>query len=554
MFNKEKPIDVLLYSSPKGGGNTYQQFLIKQGYNVWYTHNKYFFKMPGPIGQNAGIELEDYIRLQIDYRKNNPNLKKLKIIFSWREIIEQNISFFFQNYKFWHKPINFDFVKNVDSFDINNVYHYINYFNNYKLTCIEDKDNFFELFPDLKLSSFIKKEGYFILQTNDIDFYITRFRDIDKINLILSNIMNDNSFLNSEVISYNTSSKKPYKKIYDLFIDKYYLPEYVYNSLTSECKFLKFLLNDDEFDKYLDKWKKKIDKNKSLIIKNNYFILQNDSNKAYEKYINNYHFSLSNRFNNLPNNYFCLLYPDKHIIFKKYLPTYVLKNINNNYFLRNITNNDQIFFNININDISDFYKCDTHMNLKGTLKLFKEFINMINKTNLFDKIYISTNEDELIVEYKNPINWYCYGDLLWEINIDKNKIQNMKFENEIVYSIGEEKYIYTNTYNKIINQYKEFSIIDKSSLENIIIKDDDEVNWNIISKHILKNVNRENFDNNKTVLIYYDSFSCSLIPVLFKTFKECVLIKEIFKYNDTIINKFKPDFIFDLSVLRFNLN
>ena len=38
-----------------------------------------------------------YINLQISYRKNNPKLKKLKILFSWREHIEQQISFFFQN-------------------------------------------------------------------------------------------------------------------------------------------------------------------------------------------------------------------------------------------------------------------------------------------------------------------------------------------------------------------------------------------------------------------------------------------------------------------------
>lgn len=81
MFNKEKPIDILIYSSPKGGGNIYQQLLTKQGYNVWYTHNKYFFKMPGPVCQNTGIDLEDYINLQINYRKNNLKLKKLKILF-----------------------------------------------------------------------------------------------------------------------------------------------------------------------------------------------------------------------------------------------------------------------------------------------------------------------------------------------------------------------------------------------------------------------------------------------------------------------------------------
>ena len=45
---------------------------------------------------------------------------------------------------------------------------------------------------------------------------------------------------------------------------------------------------------------------------------------------------------------------------------------------------------------------------------------------VFDKIYVSTNEDELILEYKTPNNWYCYGDLLWETNINKNTILERK--------------------------------------------------------------------------------------------------------------------------------
>uniref|UniRef100_A0A6C0EKC4 Uncharacterized protein n=1 Tax=viral metagenome TaxID=1070528 RepID=A0A6C0EKC4_9ZZZZ len=550
MFNRNDPIDVLIYSSPKGGGNTYQQLLIKNGYKTWYTHNKYFFKNPGPICQNTGIELEDYIKLQINYRKNNPKLKKLKILGSWREIIEQQISSFFQNYRSWHIPLKLDFVKNTNDFDINNVYKYINYFNNYYLSCDEDPNNFFELFTDIKLSSFIKKAGYFILETSDIDFYITKFRDIGNIGYILSNIMNDKNFLNSGVMSFNSSTNKPYKKIYDLFIDKYYLPKYVYNFLSTKCKFLNFLLNRNELCKYLHKWRLKIDTDKSLMIKNDYFILQNDTNKGYEKYINNDTYCLSKRFNNLPDNYFCLLYPDKHILLKEFLPNYVVNKINDNCF-KNLINNERIFLNIDIINKSDFYKHDTHMNLKGTLKLFKRFINMINET-VIDKITVSLQESELKVEQKNPVGWYCYGDLLWNINIDQNKIQNMKFENEVVYSAPMEN-IYTNKYGKIINYYTLFSIIDKLSLREIIIDKDDEVNWTIISENILRNINK-NSDNNKKVLIYYDSYTCSLIPILFKTFKECVMIKEVFTYNHTIIKTFQPDLIFDLSILRFNID
>jgi hypothetical protein len=251
----EDPIDVLIYSSPKGGGNTYQYLLKNRGYNVFYTHNKFFFKNPGPVCQNMGIELEDYIKLQINLRKDNPKLKKLKILFSWREMIEQQISLFFQACGTPATRIGSTFAKD-NNFDISNVYKYINYFNDNFLKCKEDKNNFFELFPELELSSFAKKECYFTLETNDIDFYITRFRDIDKVNSILSSIMNDKGFLDLKKVMRNSSTTKPYNKLYNLFKVKYYLPEYVYNYISLKCEFLKFLLNDDEFTEYLDKWKK----------------------------------------------------------------------------------------------------------------------------------------------------------------------------------------------------------------------------------------------------------------------------------------------------------
>ena len=540
----KNPIDVLIYSSPKGGGNTYKQLLIKIGYKVFYTHNQHFFIGSAPIGQNSDISLIDYINLQISYRKNNPKLKKLKILFSWREHIEQQISFFFQNCG--TGCINV--VNDNKDFDISNVYKYINYFNNYYLKCQEDTNNFFELFPELKLSDFIKKEEYYIYETSNIDFYITRYKDIDKINSILSSIMSDNSFLQMNLIKNNSASNKPYNKLYNLFIDNYYLPEYVYNFISSRCKFLNFLLDDNEFIKYLNKWKEKIDKDKTLIIQNYFCILQNDSNKGYEKYITN-KINVSKCFNNLPSNYFCLIYPDKHIILKDLLPKYINKNFNEKY-IENLSNNERVFFNTNIVDESDFYKYDTHMNLKGTLKLFKVFIDMINKSNLFDKITVQLNESDLKVDYKNPLDWYCYGDLLWSNNINPNKIQNLVFDKELVYS-SQLEYIYTNKYGNIKKHYKSFSIINKSSFQDIIIDENDEVNWCIISENILSNVNEDNYDNTQKILVYYDSFTCSLIPILFKTFKECIMIKEPFLHNDIRIKKFNPDLIFDFSVFRF---
>ena len=193
------------------------------------------------------------------------------------------------------------------------------------------------------------------------------------------------------------------------------------------------------------------------------------------------------------------------------------------------------------------------MNLKGILKLFKGFVTMINNSNLFDKINVQLNESDLKIEHVDPLNWPAYGDLLWDKNINKNKLQNLDINKEVVYNSPMES-VYINKYGNIKNYYKSFSIINKSSFQEIMIDKTSIIEWSIISKNILRNVNNYNYDNNYKVLIYYDSFTCSLIPVLFKTFKECIMIKEPFKYdenNNIIINKFKPDFILDFSVFRF---
>ena len=542
-----EPIDVLLYSSPKGGGNTYQSLLKSNNYSVFYTHNKCFFKGPPPVCQNSGIELEDYIKLQIDFRKNNPKLKKLKIISSWREHIEQQISFFFQNHKLWRKNIDFE---NDNHFDTKNVYKYIHYFNNHFLSCNEDSNNFFELFPNIELSSFTKKENYFILETHDIDFYITRYRDIHNVNEILSNIMNDSGFLHQPVLQKNSSSSKPYKELYDLFLDKYYLPRYVYNTLIFKCNFLKFLLSTEELTQYICKWNKKIDNDKTLIIKHYNFILQNDKNRGYEKFIkNNINCTLPDK---VPNNYFCLIYPDKHMILKDFLPEYCkpidekkLENV-----VSEIDNYDNVFFKVDIVDQSDFYKYDTHMNLKGTLKLFKGFIDMINKSKQFREIMIRYDESKLGVKYADYIEGY--GDLLWSNNINRDKIHDLALEKETFYDCQIEK-LYNNSYSNVKNFYPSFSIIDKTSFEEITIKESDKIEWVIISKNILVNINECTFCNDYTVLIYYDSFTCSLLPIIFQSFKKCIMIKEAYSHSDRIIKKFNPDLIFHMAVSRFLL-
>ena len=58
------------------------------------------------------------------------------------------------------------------------------------------------------------------------------------------------------------------------------------------------------------------------------------------------------------------------------------------------------------------------------------------------------NESDLKIEYVDPLNWPAYGDLLWDTNINKNKLQNLDINKEVVYNSPMES-VYINKYGNI---------------------------------------------------------------------------------------------------------
>ena len=513
-------IDVLIYSSPKGGGNTIQKTLLNLNIPTYYTHNKYFFKNDDLHCQKNKIDLEDYINYQI---KTYPN-RRLKILFSYREIFEQKISYFFQNYGSGIFPELYN----------KNIYEFINYFNNYILNCDEDTNNFFELFTNLKIQDFIKKEFYYYFKHTNIDFYIVRFRDLNNIDNILKNILNLK--VKPLIVNSNDTVNKSYYDIYKQFQDKYYLPIYVYNKVKSNNNLmLNFLLDINEKIEYFKKWEQKIDLDKTLILKNSKLILQNDTNLGFYKYITN-NIKLPNRINSF-SNYLMLIYPDKHFYLQKYFPNYLQSKINE---LNNI-DSEQIYFDPNLLDETDFYSYDTHINLKGSTKLFKNFINKINSK--FNKNY--QVEFNLINNEINPYQMMGYGDLLWTNNISKDKITSIKITNEFKY-----------TFKNKPNMYMEPLEFVKSIHKNIMLipfKETYKTNlhmfgWENISNNIIININ-EKIKQKDTVLIFYDIFTLELLPLILDTFYKVILVKT--NFNKILCNRYKPDIILELRVLRF---
>ena len=219
--NSLKLIDLLLYSSPNSGGHTIQDMCVESGIETYYTHNKHFFKASEQDCQNNQMGLDDYIDYQVKLRRDN----KLKIMLSYREIFEQQISNFFQCWDVYDEAVH-----------ALSTHELIQYFNNHILKISEVQNNFFELFTaksgvtvksdvlipggivNLDISDFKLKNNYFYYESESIEFYIVRFRDFSILPEILSSIFTnfkENTSIVPRLIN-TTESHKYYSNILTL--------------------------------------------------------------------------------------------------------------------------------------------------------------------------------------------------------------------------------------------------------------------------------------------------------------------------------------------------
>ena len=182
------------------------------------------------------------------------------------------------------------------------------------------------------------------------------------------------------------------------------------------------------------------------------------------------------------------------------------------------------------------------MNLKCSYIIYNKFIEEINKLynlNLVPKII---NLEKKVCILKN----LCLGigDLTWETNLG----------NQILNDINDTFY-YS---NDVIDFYNKYKIIDNSNIRIIdynlndmtleLENKNEFLHWNIISKYIIyKNQNK----NAIKVLIFYDSFLLNIMPLYLDLFENVYFVKSI--YNNDIINKISPDYVFEFRCERFLL-
>jgi len=280
--------------------------------------------------------------------------------------------------------------------------------------------------------------------------------------------------------------------------------------------------------------------NKTLIGKENYLFLINDSSREIEHQCSEVIPNIT-----LPiffKNYMLVIFPNKSLIYKQFLPDeYNIQyrhalNIYKSQLKENLLDGYEY-----LKDETDvYYKTDTHINLKGNYIIYKKFIEKVNELYLFNLNveYINIEKKECIL--KNLCRGI--GDLTWEINLGNQLLNdvsdNYYYSNDIL-----DFYIYYIIKNENNIRFLDYTLKDNTALlENI------NTTWDIISKYIIY---KKNKTCNVKVLIFYDSFLLSILPLYFNLFNEVYLAKCI--YNNDLINIINPEYVFEFRVERFLL-
>ena len=288
--------------------------------------------------------------------------------------------------------------------------------------------------------------------------------------------------------------------------------------------------------------------NKTLLGKDNYLFLQNDTNlglynhQNLSKIILNIN-KLKFRYDKYINNMLFIIFPDKEIVCKKFLPNNIKCDFRQYADLYKIYFKNKLIETNSILDYTDYYKTDTHMNNKGAIKVYNKFINYINTLFNVNINILQSSFNKYNVTSLSELN-IGIGDLTWDINKGDMELADIS---DIYYEFNIINYnnFYLNKYSINDNNFlilnKKLEDISKNYIDILI-------DWKCLSNNFLykKNIN---YHINKKVLIFYDSFLTSSLNIYKNIFKEVFFSKTPF--NKDIINLIKPDFIIEFRAERF---
>lgn len=286
---------------------------------------------------------------------------------------------------------------------------------------------------------------------------------------------------------------------------------------------------------------------KTLIGKQNYLFLQNDACRELEVHCNNLNLIKNKKLDNYNfHNFFITVFPNKSFVYKHFLPD----NYNVRYrpaldIYKNKFNNKMMDAYNFIKDETDvYYKTDTHINFKGNYIVYCNFIDKIN--DIYDLNLIKRDIQVLCKTCILKELPYGIGDLTWENNLGDQSLNdisdNFYYSDDIVNLYQTHKIT-----NDNVTFFLNYTLQDKT---RELFEQNRNVDWDIISNHIIYRKNA-NIERKYKYIIFYDSFLLSILPLYLELFYEVFMVKS--SYDAAIVERIKPDYVFEFRVERFLL-
>lgn len=239
-YNRLNKLDVLVYCGGKCGSSTLHTTFKQNALTSYKIHDNSYFKYV------CNIFKKDTNKTIFDVIDFNVKQGKTFYIFdSYRTPIERKISSFFQNIE--HHIIDFH-KKSIEEI--------ISIFNEkmlYELEEYHSADEVMEHYGLAKFTEFDFKNKYNIAKKENLIFIKLRLNDIDEWSDILSTIFDKKIVIHNN----NLTSDKPIKNFYNLFKEKYQVPQrYIYDFLINDNAFKMYNTKEEQRD-YINKWFKK---------------------------------------------------------------------------------------------------------------------------------------------------------------------------------------------------------------------------------------------------------------------------------------------------------
>lgn len=287
---------------------------------------------------------------------------------------------------------------------------------------------------------------------------------------------------------------------------------------------------------------------KTLKGRNGFLFLNNDSNNELQSHLHGIDFNKDKRltrgYEKMPTTTFLLVLPDKSVICSDQLPFPSAKNLRPGLSAYKQISGICLIDPTEQLVESDYYKTDTHMNLKGLLKCFSMALTImdVNPPCTLEHLQLMSRRVQL-----SDLN-IGLGDLTWAGNRGSLKLSDAELQDTYFWSPQLKQY-YLQPIKTLMPV--EFFNYDMTRSTNQETKEDVNLTWEVLSSKIIRLSRKESSEPKEAgdCLLFYDSSSIPLLPLLRELFDTLYLAKSEFRPD--LVRKISPAYVLEIRTERF---